>query len=150
MNFEDNKNKKRSNRINNYVIILSLLSIIVILLGVKVGHDDYTPNPKIEKSQEDIVRIQYSLELFKKDNLYYPTTEEGLEALVRNPDPEKYPNLKPYIQGLPLDPWGKHYQYLSPGTHGDYDFYSFGPDGVQSNDDIGSWELGTIKEEIAE
>ena len=123
-----------------------MISVPLFILFFAVPPDKYSsfvPDPKTVKTKENILEIQNLIELFKKDNMRYPTTDEGLDALVRNPDPDKYPGYKTYIQSLPMDPWGKHYQFLSPGTHGDFDIYSFGVDGKQSDDDIGSWELGT-------
>ena len=89
------------------------------------------------------------MNLYRLDNLRYPTTEQGLQALVTrptsDPTPENYADGG-YIQALPTDPWGAAYQYLSPGVHGDFDIFTFGADGVRGGDgvnaDIGTWTEG--------
>lgn len=73
----------------------------------------------------------------------YPTTEQGLQALLTAPSENASNWQGPYVKSLPLDPWGKPYQYRFPGTHnpGSYDLWSFGPDGTESGDDIGNWKV---------
>jgi general secretion pathway protein G len=96
----------------------------------------------------EIRELQTSLELFKLDNGFYPTTEQGLDALVSQPTTGKIPKNYPeagYLDKLPLDPWGSPYVYVSPGAHGEYDIESYGFDeedgGEGKNEDIESWNL---------
>lgn len=93
------------------------------------------------RASVDIKTISTSLELYKAENYSYPSTDQGLEALVNKPsgDPEAK-NWRQYIKKTPVDPWGEPYKYLSPGVRGDVDIYSFGPDKVQSDDDVGNWD----------
>ncbi len=93
------------------------------------------------RASVDIKTISTSLELYKAENYSYPSTDQGLEALVAKPsgDPEAK-NWRQYIKKTPVDPWGEPYKYLSPGVRGDVDIYSFGPDKVQSDDDVGNWD----------
>jgi len=89
--------------------------------------------------------IALALDLYELDNGTYPTTEQGLKALTSKPSSSPSPvNWNgPYLKKEPKDPWGNLYQYGFPGSHGDrgtYDLYSLGLDGVQSDDDITSWE----------
>ncbi|MGH8207447.1 MAG: type II secretion system major pseudopilin GspG, partial [Steroidobacteraceae bacterium] len=84
--------------------------------------------------------------MYKLDNFTYPTTEEGLKALVEKPDDPNVQNWRPggYLQHLNKDGWGRNYQYQAPGTHGtDYDLFSLGADGQPGGDgqnaDIGNW-----------
>ena len=87
-----------------------------------------------------------ALDLFRLDNYRYPTTDQGLQALVTKPDDPNIKNWKPggYLERLPKDPWGNPYQYLNPGVHGEIDVFSYGADrapGGEGNDaDIGSWQ----------
>jgi general secretion pathway protein G len=95
-------------------------------------------------ARTDIATIDQALKLYRLDNGRYPTTEQGLNALVAKPVAEPLPqNWKPYLDYLPKDPWGKPYQYANPGQHGEIDIWSFGADGQpggEGNDaDIGSW-----------
>ena len=99
-------------------------------------------------AKQDIASLLQALKLYRLDNLRYPVTEQGLQALVTKPATAPIPpNWKSggYIERLPKDPWGNPYQYLNPGVQGEIDVFSFGADGVlggEGNDaDIGSWAL---------
>ncbi len=125
------------------VIILGILASIIVprLTG-------RTEQARITKAKVDIKNIESALELFKLDNGFYPSTEQGLEALVEKPTVGRIPkNWKEggYLKKLPIDPWGNEYVYLSPGEHGDFDLYSLGADGREggtgSDADIGNWML---------
>jgi general secretion pathway protein G len=99
-------------------------------------------------AKQDIASLMQSLKLYRLDNLRYPTTEQGLQALVTKPTSLPIPgNWKNggYLERLPKDPWGNPYQYLNPGLHGEIDVFSLAADGApggEGNDaDIGSWNL---------
>lgn len=129
--------------------ILVVVAIIALLAGIIV--------PKLMGRQEeaqrtkaaaDIRNIQTALDLYKLDNGFYPSTEQGLEALVKRPETGRIPERWKeggYLNKAPKDPWGKAYVYLSPGTHGDYDLLSYGADGELGGEgkgaDIESWNL---------
>lgn len=101
----------------------------------------------VEKARADVSTLEQALETYRLENLAYPTTEQGLDALLRAPAglarPERY---RPggYVRRLPQDPWGNPYQYRRPGLNGAFDVYSMGPDGVAGgegeNADIGNWQ----------
>ena len=123
------------------IVILGVLASMVVpnLMGNKEKAD-------IQKATSDIVALEGSLDMYKLDNHRYPTTEQGLQALVTKPEiapiPKGYRD-DGYIRRLPQDPWGNEYQLLSPGQHGAIDVFSVGPDGMpDTNDDIGNWTLG--------
>lgn len=88
--------------------------------------------------------VSLALRLYEVDNGRYPSTDQGLQALLVKPtSPPMPPNWRgPYLEQEPLDPWKLAYQYRFPGTHPpiDYDLYSFGPDGKESDDDITNWQ----------
>ena len=88
--------------------------------------------------------LSVALKLYEVDNGRYPTSEQGLNALLEKPaSPPSPPNWKgPYLEQEPLDPWQKQYSYRYPGTHPpkDFDLYSLGPDGVESEDDVRNWK----------
>ena len=101
----------------------------------------------ITRAQTDIKTLVTALERYKMDNFVYPSTEQGLPALRAKPNTDPEPrNYKPggYIQKLEKDPWGRDYQYISPGEHGEYDLFSLGADGEiggeGANADIGNWD----------
>lgn len=122
------------------------LMLVVIIIGVLaamvmprlVGRSE---EARIARAQADIATISMGLDTFELHNGRFPTTSEGLQALSSNP--ASLPNWKgPYLKKKEAkDPWGKEYQYKSPGTHNsDYDLYSFGPNGVEGdNDDVKNW-----------
>lgn len=123
------------------VVILALLATFVVPQIM-----DRPEQARVVKAQQDIRSIESALKMYKLDNFAYPSTDQGLEALVKkpegNPKPRNY-NLKGYLESLPQDPWGNDYLYLNPGEHGEIDIYSLGADGVAGGDgynaDIGNW-----------
>ncbi len=125
------------------VIILGILATFV--LPKLTGRTDQA---RKVKAQVDIKNIGGALEQFNLDNGYYPTTEQGIEALVNEPTTGNIPENwleGGYLQKTPSDPWSQPYQYLSPGEHGAYDLYSLGadrePGGIGKNADINGWDL---------
>ena len=126
------------------VVILGILASIVV--PKLLNRPD---EAKITKAQLDIKGLEESLGMFKLDNGFFPSTEQGLSALVSIPEtgriPSKYPDGG-YLKKVPLDPWEGNYLYLSPGPHSkDYDIISYGADGEPGGEgidaDINSWEL---------
>ena len=96
---------------------------------------------------EGIRAYETALNLYRMDNFRYPTTEQGLQALVQKPSDPNIRNWKEggYIDGLKKDPWGRDYLYISPGTRGEFDLYTLGadgqPDGEGPDADIGNWNI---------
>lgn len=125
------------------VVILGILAAIVV---PKVM--DRPDSARITKAKQDIRAMESALNLYKLDNFSHPSTDQGLEALVRKPsgNPEAR-NWKQggYIDRLPRDPWGNEYQYMNPGVRGEFDLFSLGADGRPGGDgmnaDIGNWNL---------
>lgn len=125
------------------VVILGILAALVVpnIMG-------RTGEARVAAAKSDIRGIANALELYKLDNLNYPSTDQGLEALSQKPSgfPEaKNWNPDGYLKKMPMDPWGNPYQYLSPGSHGKFDLYSLGADGREGGSedsaDINHWEL---------
>ncbi|WP_371229655.1 type II secretion system major pseudopilin GspG [Roseovarius sp. 2305UL8-3] len=123
------------------VVILSILALVIVPRVI-----DRPDQARVARAQSDIAAIASAINLYRLDNLRYPTTEQGLSALVSPPTTEPAaPNwaTNGYIDRLPVDPWGQPYQYLSPGVHGDFDIFSYGadaaPGGTGADADIGSW-----------
>ncbi|OPY07765.1 MAG: Type II secretion system protein G precursor [Syntrophaceae bacterium PtaB.Bin095] len=127
------------------LIELLVVMVIIALLAALVGPRLF---PKLGKGKQSaalaqIELIGQGLDHFRLDVGRYPTTQEGLNALATNPGIEKWEG--PYLKkALPNDPWGKPYRYQCPGSHGDYDLYSYGRDDAPGGDgedkDISSWE----------
>ena len=129
--------------------ILVVIVILGVLAALVVPRVIERPDEaRVVAAKTDIATIMQALKLYRLDNQRYPTTEQGLSALVSKPEqPPVPPNWKPggYLERLPKDPWGRPYQYLSPGLKGDIDVFSFGADGQPGGTgfdaDIGSWDL---------
>lgn len=124
------------------VVIISVLGAIVV--------PQFMSRPdqaKVTAARTDIQAISTALEMYRLDTFNYPSTQQGLEALVTRPSGTPLArnwNPQGYLKSLPVDPWGTPYQYLNPGTHSaGYDLFSFGVDGVQGGEgfatDIGNW-----------
>ncbi|MES2933288.1 MAG: type II secretion system major pseudopilin GspG [Pseudomonadota bacterium] len=125
------------------VVIMGILAALVVpkLMG-------RTDDARIVAAKQDIATMMQALKLYKLDNQRYPTTEQGLSALVAKPTVgPASDNWKTggYLDKLPKDPWGNAYQFLSPGLKGEVDIFSLGadaqPGGAANDADIGSWEL---------
>lgn len=120
------------------IVILGLLASLTIpsLMGNKEKADK-------QKAASDIVALENALDMYRLDNGRYPSSEQGLAALMTKPERPPLPRNYPedgYIRRLPQDPWGNGYQLRNPGKHGKLDIYSIGPDGLaDTEDDIGNW-----------
>jgi len=124
------------------VVILGILGAIVVPRLL-----EHPGEARLVRAKQDIQSIVTSLSIYKMDNFTYPSTEQGLEALVQKPSgsPEA-PKWKAggYLDRVPKDPWGRAYIYLRPGQHGEFDVYSLGGDGKSGGEgeakDIGNWD----------
>jgi general secretion pathway protein G len=129
--------------------ILVVVTILGILAAIVVPRILERPEQaRRTKATVDIKGIEESLGLFKLDNGFYPSTEQGLQALVVKPQTGRIPSRYPesaYLKKAPVDPWGNPYIYLSPGVHDQFDIISYGSDGEPggegNDDDVRSWEL---------
>ncbi len=129
--------------------ILVVVTILGILAGLVIPRLlDRPDEARQTQTQVQIKQLEEALALFKLDNGFFPSTEQGLEALVTEPTTGKKPKRYPtngYIKKVPKDPWGGNFVYVSPGEHGSYDLSSYGKDeaeGGSGNDaDINNWEI---------
>jgi general secretion pathway protein G len=128
------------------LVVIVILGILAALVVPRVL--ERPDEARVIAAKSDIATIMGALKLYRLDNQRYPTTEQGLGALVARPTQVPVPpNWKPngYLERLPKDPWGNPYQYLNPGLRGEIDVYSFGadaqPGGAGTDADIGSWDL---------
>ncbi|UCH21762.1 MAG: type II secretion system major pseudopilin GspG [Deltaproteobacteria bacterium] len=130
------------------MVVIVILGILAMYIAPKLmGRTD---DARIKMARVQIEGLETALKLYKLDNAVYPSTEQGLQALVEEPQSGDIP--KNWRKGgylekgtVPKDPWGNEYVYLSPGVHGDYDIVCYGADGVpggeDANKDINSWEI---------
>jgi len=126
--------------------IMVVVAILAILASVVIPRIMSEPDKaRVVKAKQDIRVLESSLNLYKLDNFIYPSTDQGLEALVTRPSDANNWKEGGYIKKVPKDPWQREYQYISPGEHGEIDIYSLGADGVPGGDkfaaDIGNWDL---------
>jgi general secretion pathway protein G len=122
------------------VVILGILASIVVPKIISRPDE-----ARAVKAKQDVLAIQNALDLYKLDNGIYPSTDQGLLALVEKPTSNPQPrDWKQYLKSLPQDPWGRDYLYLNPGEHGDTDVFTLGADGQPGGTgidaEIGNWD----------
>lgn len=133
--------------------VMVVVVILAILAAIVVPRIMNRPDQaKIVKAKEDIMAIENAMDLYKLDNGFYPSTEQGIQALVTQPTLEPTPRnweAGGYLKHLPRDPWGHPYRFANPGTHGDIDIYTDGaadkPGGTGINATMGNWNIGDKK-----
>ncbi|MCA9400306.1 MAG: type II secretion system major pseudopilin GspG [Candidatus Omnitrophica bacterium] len=136
---------------NKTAFTLIEIMLVVVILAVLVGMVAPKLAGRGEQARQAAARadidanLTAALDLYELDNGRFPTTEQGLQALVTEPQSTPVPKNwnGPYLKkkAVPTDPWGQEYKYVSPGTHNqdDFDLYSLGSDGIESDDDIKNW-----------
>ncbi|STX51280.1 type II secretory pathway protein LspG [Legionella busanensis] len=122
------------------VVILGILASIVVPKIISRPDE-----ARAVKAKQDVLAIQNALDLYKLDNGFYPTTDQGLIALVEKPSSNPAPrDWKQYLKSVPKDPWGREYLYLNPGEHGEVDVFTLGangqPGGTGKDAEIGNWD----------
>lgn len=130
------------------IVVVFILSLLAAIVAPKIiGRTD---DARIAEGKVQIKNFETALKLFKLDNAFYPSTEQGLAALIEKPAtgqvPEKY-REGGYLEQkkIPADPWGNPYIYISPGVYGDFDLISYGADGKEGGEgkdaDIKNWDI---------
>ena len=139
---------KRGFTLIEIMVVMVILALLAALVGPRIiGQSD---KAKIDDTKVQIRNLENALKFYKLDNGVYPTTEQGLQALIEKPTVGQIP--KNYREGgyleskkVPKDPWGNDFVFLAPGEHGDYDLCSYGADGAKggegNNADICSWDI---------
>jgi general secretion pathway protein G len=127
------------------LVVLVIMGLLISVVAPTVLNR--ADEARVQKVHADFKAIETALKIYRLDNYVYPTTEQGLQALVEASTLEPEPrNFKKggYLSELPIDPWGRPYLYLSPGEQGEVDLYSLGADGLsggeEQNEDIGNWK----------
>ncbi len=127
------------------MVVIVILGILATFVAPKIM--DSPDRARVVKAKNDIQTIKGQLDMYKLHNFHYPSTDQGLQALVQQPtgSPEARNWQKGgYIDRLPKDPWGNDYQYLNPGVNAEVDVFSYGADGRPGGDeyaaDIGNWQ----------
>ena len=125
------------------MVVLVIIGVLAALIVPNVL--DRADDARTTAARTDVTNLMQALKLYRLDNQRFPTSEQGLQALIAKPTTGPQPlNWKPYLEKLPNDPWGRPYQYLSPGVKGEIDVMSFSADGQSGGEgkdaDIGSWQ----------
>ena len=142
------KHDNRGFTLIELMVVVIILGILALYIGPKIMGEP--EKAKRVKAKMDIATLETALKMYKLDNGVYPSTEQGLMALVEAPETGTIP--KKWRKGgyleknrVPKDPWGNEYVYISPGLNGDFDLISYGPDGApggeEDNKDINNWEI---------
>ena len=140
---------ERTSRLRRGFTLIELMVVLVIIgvLAALIVPNvlERTDDARAVAARTDVNNLMQALKLYRLDNQSYPAAEQGLSALVTKPTNGPIPpNWKNYLDKLPNDPWGRPYQYLSPGLHGEVDVLSFGADGQPGGEgkdaDVGSWQ----------
>lgn len=139
----NNNNKQSGFTLLEIMVVIVILGVLASMVVPNLmGNKDKADRQKVIS---DVVALENALDMYKLENYRYPTTDQGLDALVNKPTSEPEPRNYPedgYIKRLPEDPWGNEYILNSPGEHGKIDILSVGRDGEEgTDDDIGNWNL---------
>jgi general secretion pathway protein G len=124
------------------MVVLVIIGVLAALIVPNVL--DRADDARVTAAKTDVNNLMQALKLYRLDNQRYPTSEQGLAALVNKPSASPVPpNWRPYLEKLPADPWSQPYRYLNPGVHGEVDVLSLGADGQPGGEgkdaDVGSW-----------
>ncbi len=132
------KNRNGFTLIELMLVVIIIGALVAMVMPRLVGRGEQA---RAAAAQADIrANIATALKLYELDNGNFPGTDEGLNALMVKPSSARNWN-GPYLEKNPIDPWGQEYKYKSPGQHRtDYDLYSLGKDGVESEDDVKNWD----------
>lgn len=140
-----NQNSEKGFTLMELLVVIVILGVLAGLVAPRImSQPDKARNVKARMQMENIAM---ALHQFKLDNGFYPSTEQGLQALIEKPVHGRVPSnyaSKGYLDSMPTDPWGNEYVYSCPGDHGDFDIISLGGDGVEGGTDgdadIGNWQ----------
>ena len=142
-------NNRRGFTLIELMVVVIILGILALYIGPKIMGEP--EKAKRVKAKMDIATFETALKMYKLDNGVYPSTEQGLTALVEKPETGNIP--KKWREGgylekrkVPKDPWGNEFVYISPGVNGDFDLISYGRDGVpggeeEDDQDINNWDI---------
>ncbi len=127
------------------LVVLVIMGLLISVVAPTVLNQ--ADDARVQKVYADFKAVETALKIYRLDNYVYPTSEQGLEALVEpstlDPEPRNF-KKGGYLPEVPLDPWGRPYLYLSPGENGEFDLYTLGADGLSGgegqNADIGNWK----------
>ena len=138
------KHNARGFTLIEVMVVIVILSVLAALIVPRIM--SRPDEASAVAAKQDVAQVLQALKLYRLDNFRYPSTQQGLQALVVKPTQEPVPQRwQSYLDKLPKDPWGNPYQYLSPGIKGEVDVFSLGADGKPGGDgvdsDVGSWDL---------
>ncbi|MBH3341077.1 MULTISPECIES: type II secretion system major pseudopilin GspG [unclassified Pseudomonas] len=142
----DKRNHQRGFTLMEIMVVIFIMGLLVAVVAPSVlGSQDKAVKQKV---MADLSSLEQALDMYRLDNLRFPSSEQGLAALISKPVVEPLPRAwrdDGYIRRLPADPWGAPYQYRSPGEHGRFDVFSLGADGLEGGEgmdaDLGNWDL---------
>ncbi|WP_043196791.1 type II secretion system major pseudopilin GspG [Pseudomonas putida] len=140
------RRRQRGFTLMEIMVVIFIIGLLIAVVAPSVlGNQDKAMKQKV---MADLATLEQALDMYRLDNLRFPSSEQGLAALVKKPSQEPLPRSwrsDGYVRRLPEDPWGTPYQYRMPGEHGRVDVYSLGADGQPGGEgqdaDLGNWAL---------
>jgi general secretion pathway protein G len=141
-------NQQKGFSLIEIMVVVVILGILAAIIVPKIM--SRPEQARIVKVKQDLLAIQSALDLYKLDNGMYPTTDQGLQALVKKPTSSPVPQnwkAEGYLQQLPNDPWGNAYQYIN--TDEKLRIFSYGPKGKEGNSEIGNWNIDANNNETS-
>ena len=138
-----NKYLKRAQQGFTLIEVMVVVVILAILAAIIVPKIMSRPEQARKvKARTDIMAIQNAMEMYKLDNGFYPSTDQGITALAKKPSGDPAPqDWQGYLKTVPKDPWGHAYHYANPGKHGEIDIWTAGPNPSLPKDTIGNWTI---------
>lgn len=125
------------------MVVVVILGILAALVVPKImGRPEQA---RLVRAKQDILTVKSAMDLYKLDNGFYPSTDQGLEALINKPSLPPVPRnwkTEGYLETLPIDPWGEPYQYINDDEK--IRIYSYGPKGKEGNSEIGNWNINEV------
>lgn len=137
-----NKIQQRGFTLIEVMVVVVILAILAAIIVPRIM--SRPEQARLVKAKTDIMALENALEMYRLDNGFYPSTAQGIEALIKKPEGEPVPlswQSGGYLKDVPQDPWGHAYHYTNPGKHGEIDIWTDGPASGSDKGIVGNWSI---------